>query len=213
MAQKITDLKKQQRNPNRISVYLDGEYAFGLSQTVAAWLQVGQTISAEKVASLQTDETRAAAFQQALRLLSYRPRSEAEIEKKLNDKGFDAEVSAYVIHRLTEEGYLGDIIFAKTWVENRSTFRPRSRRLLKYELRQKGVAEEHIESALESVKDEPDLAYQAGIRYAARLADLDRETFRKRLGAFLGRRGFSYGTIAPVVSQIWDEMHSSDRTS
>lgn len=213
MAQKITDLKKQQRNPNRISVYLDGEYAFGLSQTVAAWLQVGQMISAEKVASLQAEETRVAAFQQALRLLSYRPRSEAEIEKKLNDKGFDARVSAYVIQRLTEEGYLGDITFAKTWVENRSTFRPRSRRLLKYELRQKGVSEEHIESALESVKDEPDLAYQAGIRYAARLADLDRETFRKRLGAFLGRRGFSYGTIAPVVSQIWDEMHSSDRTS
>jgi regulatory protein len=180
---------------------------------VAAWLQVGQVISPEKVNSLQVEETRQAAFQQALRLLSFRPRSEAEIEKKLNDKGFDAKVSAYVIQRLTEEGYLGDLSFAKTWVENRSTFRPRSRRMLKYELRQKGVAEEHIESALESVKDEPDLAYQAGIRYAARLADLDRETFRKRLGAFLGRRGFSYGTLAPVVSQIWDEMHSSDRTS
>lgn len=213
MAQKITELKAQQRNPNRISVFLDGEFAFGLSRTVAAWLQVGQVISPDKIASLQVEETREAAFQQALRLLSYRPRSEAEIRKKLNDKGYDAQVSEFIIQRLIEKGYLGDQTFAQTWVENRSTFRPRGRRLLKYELHQKGVAEEHIESALSSVKDEPDLAYQAGIRYAARLADLEWETFRKRLGAYLGRRGFSYGTIAPVVSQIWDEMHSPERTS
>jgi regulatory protein len=213
MAHKITELKAQQRNPNRISVYLDGEYAFGLSRIVAAWLQVGQTISDEKISALRAEETREAAFQQALRLLSYRPRSEAEIRKKLADKGFDVKISEYVIQRLIEEKYLGDQTFAQTWVENRSNFRPRSRRLLKYELRQKGVAEEYIESALASVNAEPDLAYQAGIRYATRLADLDWETFRKRLGAYLGRRGFSYGTIAPVVSQIWNETHSSDRTS
>jgi len=57
------------------------------------------------------------------------------------------------------------------------------------------------------------LAYQAGIRYAARLADLDREMFRKRLGGYLARRGFSYGAISPLVNQIWDELHSSERSS
>jgi SOS response regulatory protein OraA/RecX len=85
--------------------------------------------------------------------------------------------------------------------------------MLQYELRKKGVAEEHIQSALARITDEPELAYQAGIRYAARLADLDRETFRRRLGAFLSRRGFSYGTIAPVVERIWKEIHSQERTS
>jgi regulatory protein len=213
MARKITALKVQKRNPNRINVYLDGEYAFGLSRIVAAWLQVGQVINEDKIASLQADETQEVAFQQSLRLLSYRPRSVAEVSRRLSEKGFSGQVIETVINRLLEKKYLSDRSFAEEWVENRSTFRPRSRRLLRYELLQKGVAEEHIESALESLKDEPDLAYQAGIRYAERLADLDWETFRKRLGAFLGRRGFSYGTVAPVVKRIWDEAYSAERTS
>ena len=49
MDQKITALKAQKRNPNRINVYLDGIFAFGLARVVAAWLQVGQTLSDEKI--------------------------------------------------------------------------------------------------------------------------------------------------------------------
>lgn len=213
MAPVITALKVQKRNPNRVNVYLDGQFAFGLSRTAAAWLRVNQQLSPEKIDALQAEDTREAAFQQALRLLSYRPRSVAEVRKKLIDKNFDSSVIEAVLGRLIEEKYLGDEAFAQEWVENRSTFRPRGRRMLRYELRQKGVAEEHIQSALARIEDEPELAYQAGIRYAARLADLDRETFHRRLGAFLSRRGFSYGTVAPVVKRIWEETHSRERTS
>lgn len=213
MAHKITALTVQKRNPNRVNVSLDGEYAFGLSRSTAAWLRVGQEITAEKIEALKAQENREAAFQLALRLLSYRPRSVAEVRKKLVEKGIDEQIIDAVLLRLAEDGYLGDQSFAATWVENRSTFRPRSRRLLSYELRQKGVAEEHIQNALASIQDEPDLAHQAGIRYADRLADLDWETFRRRLGGYLTRRGFSYGTVAPVVKQIWKELHSSEQSS
>lgn len=213
MAQIITALKIQKRNPNRVNVYLDGEYAFGLSLSAAAWLRVKQTLSPEKIAELQAQDAQETTFQQALRLLSFRPRSVAEVRKKLVDRDFDPAIIETVLGRLIEGDYLSDKAFAKEWVENRSAFRPRSRRMLHYELRQKGVAEEHIQSALASIEAESDLAYQAGIRYAARLADLDREMFRKRLGGYLARRGFSYGTISPLVNQIWDELHSSERSS
>jgi len=213
MVLKITALKIQKRNPNRVNVYLDGEFAFGLSRTAAAWLQVNQELSADKVAELQMQDAKEAAFQQALRLLSYRPRSEAEIRKKLAEKGFDQTVIHTVVDHLKTSNYLGDKDFAQEWVKNRSTFRPRGRRMLRYELQQKGVAEEHIQSALASIEDEPELGYRAAIRYAARLADLDRETFRKRLSAYLARRGFSYGTVAPLVTRIWDELHSTERSS
>lgn len=211
MAQKITALTVQKRNPNRVNVYLDGEFAFGLSRNAAAWLQVGQDITAEKVKSLQAQDSREAAFQQALRLLSYRPRSVAEIRKKLVEKGIDEAIIDAVTQRLADGGYLGDQSFAVEWVENRANFRPRGRRLLRYELRQKGVAEEHIQNALARIQDEPDLAHQAGIRYAERLADQDWETFRRKLGGFLTRRGFSYGTVTPVVKRIWQELHSSEQ--
>ena len=113
------------------------------------------------------------------------------------------------IQRLKENGFLGDEQFARDWVENRTTFRPRSKRMLAMELRQKGVAEEAIQQALDETGDEDSLAYQTAIKYAHRLARVDWETFRKRLGAYLMRRGFSYGTIAPILRQVWDETHSS----
>jgi regulatory protein len=48
------------------------------------------------------------------------------------------------------------------------------------------------------------LANRAAIQYARRLTGIDWLTFRKRLSAFLARRGFSYGTIAPVVQSVWE---------
>lgn len=202
---KITALKVQRRNPNRVNVYLDGEFAFGLSRIVAAWLRVGQTLSEDKIRSLQEEETREVAYQRGLHYLSFRPRSEAEVRRQLLEKGFDQPLIEEIIERLKAERWLGDAEFARLWTENRTTFRPRSRRLLRYELRQKGVSEDHIEEALNPLAEESELAYQAGIRYARKLTSLQPDVFRKRLMAFLARRGFSYGTIAPVVRRICSE--------
>ena len=211
MERKITALKVQKKNPNRVNVYLDGEFAFGLTRIVAAWLSVGQALTPEKINRLQAEESREAAYNRALLLLSYRPRSENEVRKKLVEKGIEETVADAVIERLKENRYLGDDKFARDWIENRSTFRPRSRKMLYYELRQKGVAEDHIQDALESVEDETELAYQAGVKYARRLMGSDWETFRKRLAAFLGRRGFSYGTIAPTLRRIWSELQTEEQ--
>ena len=209
MDREITALKAQIKNPNRISVFLDGEYAFGLARIVAAWLRIGQILSEAEIERLKQQDTFEVAFQRALNFLSYRPRSEAEIQRKLSEQGFLPEVVDATIQRLKENNVLGDARFARDWVENRSTFRPRSKRMLAMELRQKGVAEEEIQNALAETEDESSLAYQSASKYAHRLAGTDWETFRKRLGAYLMRRGFSYGTIAPVLRQVWEETHAS----
>lgn len=209
MDQEITALKAQKKNPNRISVYLDGEYAFGLARIVAAWLRIGQRLSEADLNRLKQQDTLEVAYQKSLHFLGYRPRSEAEIQRKLSEQGFEEGVVNGTIQRLKENGFLGDEQFARDWVENRTTFRPRSKRVLAMELRQKGVDEEAIQRALAETGDEDNLAYQTAIKYAHRLASVDWETFRKRLGAYLMRRGFSYGTIAPILRQVWDETHSS----
>jgi regulatory protein len=210
MTSEITALKAQKRNPNRINVYLDGEYSFGLARIVAAWLKIGQILTQEDIERLKQQDTSEVAFQRSLHFLSYRPRSEAEMRRKLNEQGFEAAVLDATIQRLKENGFLGDEKFAQDWVENRSTFRPRSKRLLALELRQKGVAEEEIQKALAESEDENSLAYQTATAYARRLASADWETFRKRLGAYMARRGFTYGTIAPVLRRVWEETHSSE---
>jgi regulatory protein len=213
MDQKITALKAQKRNQNRVSVYLDGEFAFGLARIVAAWLHVGQTINEQQILKLQSQDTVEVAFQKALRHLSYRPRSEAEVRQKLDTSGYTEAVIETVITRLLENKLIHDPQFAQMWIENRSTFRPRSRRVMKMELKQKGIHDDTIEAALaDSVSDE-DLAYQAATRRAHKYAGLEWQPFREKLSGFLARRGFSYGTIAPVVRQVWEELKSVESTN
>ena len=207
---RITSLKVQKRNPNRVSIYLDEEFAFGVSRIVAAWLHIGQELNEEKIAELQEQETKEAALQKALLLLSYRPRSEAEIRQRMKKAGFDPEVITKVLDRLRETGLVRDESFARDWVENRSALKPRSRKMLAYELRQKGVAEEAIEQALETTSEDEDLALQAATRYAHKLSAADWQEFQRRLMSFLARRGFSYETAKTVVSQVWKGLQSDD---
>lgn len=210
MDRTITALKAQKRNPNRVSVYLDGEYAFGLARIVAAWLSVGQELSESKIQSLQSQDAQEVAFQRALRFLSYRPRAVNEVEKKLSEHGFDEQEIETVVTRLKEGGLLDDEQFARMWVENRSSFRPRGRRVLTMELRHKGVPEDSIQLALQETQSETNLAYQAALKQARRLNGLDWQGFREKLSAFLARRGFSYGTIAPVVRRVWAERENAE---
>lgn len=212
MDQKITALKAQKRNPNRVNVFLDGEFAFGAARIVAAWLQVGQVLDDEKIAQLKSQDTVEVALQKALHFLSYRVRSENEVRTRLTEGGFATEVIDVVVGRLAASELIKDFEFARQWVENRTAFRPRSRRALAMELRQKGVSEEVIDETLEEGSDDEQMAYQAASRYLRKLEGLDFAGFREKLGAFLARRGFSYGTIIPVVNRVWSEIHSSGET-
>lgn len=210
LMKKITAIEVQKRTPNRVNIYLDGEFAFGLARIVAAWLRVGQELSEEKIEQLQAEEARERAFQQAMLFLSYRARSESEIRQNLRKHEIPEPVIEQTLERLKQDGLANDHQFASTWVENRSAFRPRSRRMIAMELRQKGLDDEAISSATKSVDDEA-LAYEAAQKRVPRLKDLEWSEFRKKMSDFLGRRGFSYSVIAPVVTRIWNEVHRDEQ--
>jgi regulatory protein len=209
MAHTITALSVQRRNPQRVNLYLDGEFAFGLARIVAAWLEVGQVLSDEKIAQLQTEDTQEVAYLRALNLLSYRPRSTAEIRQNLRRHGADEACMQQVIERLERSGLVNDTEFARLWVENRSEFRPRSQRALSYELRQRGVAAQDIEEALQPL-DNQELACQAALKQARKLKDLEWQDFRKKMYAFLARRGFSYQDSSVALSRAWTEYHENE---
>jgi regulatory protein len=217
---KITAIQIQKKNPNRVNIYLDGEFAFGLARIVAAWLQAGQELDEGKIAKLQAEDSRERAWAQALLFLSYRARSENEIRQNLGKHEIPQAVIEETLERLRRDGFANDKKFASAWVENRSTFRPRGRRALAQELRQKGLDDATIESTLAGV-DEEALAYEAGQKKAKKLMnaalslskgdglkDNDWPAFRKKMSEFLARRGFSYSVIAPVVMRLWNESHA-----
>jgi regulatory protein len=207
---RVTALKVQKHHPNRVNVYLDNEFSFGLTRITAAWLQVGQELSPAKIARLRDDDAHEVAYMQALRFLDYRPRSRAEVRRNLEKHAVPPEIITDVFKRLERSGLVNDERFAKDWVENRSEFRPRSRRALEYELRRRGLHDSAIEKALQGLNEES-MAYQAARTQSRRYESLPQRDFNNKLGSFLARRGFSYDVIKQVVARVWDEIHNEAR--
>jgi regulatory protein len=210
---KITAIKVQKRDPQRVNIYLDGEFAFPAARIVAAWLYVGQDLDEAAIEQLKAQDVDEKAYQQSLRLLNYRPRSETEMRRKLIEKNYSEDVVSKTVERLKSSGLLNDTQFARDWVENRTVSHPRSRRVMRIELRQKGLADEAIQAALTEQVQEDELAYRAAQRYCRRLAGLAWNEFRAKLGGYLGRRGFSYATISPVVARCWSELREEENSN
>ena len=181
-------------------------------EIVAAWLQVGQEISDEKIAQLQAEDAREAAYQRALKFISYRPRSETEVRQRLGEQEVSEEDIGAVLQRLKRASLLNDDSFAQLWVESRSASRPRGRRALAYELGQRGVERKTIDQALASI-DEEELAYRAACKRANRLKDLEWKFFRQKMYQFLAQRGFDYDICSQVIPRVWDELHNDDNPS
>ena len=144
----------------------------------------------------------------AYHCLSYRPRSEGEIRQWLHRRGFANEVAEKAIVKLRDQNLTDDFAFAQFWKENRLSFRPKSKRFIKKELRDKKVAAEIIEQVTEDIDDEA-IAYKLGSSRLSVLAHLDYPDFYRRLSSYLAYRGFSYEVIKHTAALIWQEREQS----
>lgn len=201
MAGEITDIKAQRGKKRRVNVYLDGEYTFSVGTMVAASLRRGDSLSDEEIEELQIQDSVQTAYDRTLQYLAYRPRSTGEVRRYLREKRVPEQAHEQVLERLSSAGLLDDLAFVQYWVENRETFRPRGRRLLRQELRQKGIGNELIAETLREV-DEEKSAGRAALKQGRRYAHLDDEVFRQKMYSFLRRRGFAYEVIRETISRL-----------
>jgi regulatory protein len=203
----ITALEVQKRNRQRVNVHVDGRFAFGLAAIEAIQLKVGQHLSAAEIARLKKKDQAQVAYERALKFLSYRPRSVSEMHRYLSKKQFDAAAIDQVIARLSRADLLNDEAFAHYWLENRDSFKPRGNRALRYELRQKGIADSIIDDLLVDY-DEDDAARRAALSRAQKLARSHRDVqvLRSKLLAFLNRRGFSSSVARDTVNRLLAEL-------
>ncbi len=201
----ITAIEAQKRGKERVNVFLDGTFAFSLGIEVAAeqGLHLGQVLSDPQIEELASAELFGKCLNAALRFLSYRPRSEAEIRMRLRRKFEEQTIDRVILH-LKAGHMVDDVAFAQFWTENRESFSPRSKRMLKLELRRKGIEPEVIADVVDGI-DEEEAAYRAAERRARPWAKEERNNFRKKLGAFLVRRGFSYEVANRVIERLWQE--------
>ena len=207
---KITAIRAGKSRRQRVNVYLDDRFALSLEAEAAAkaGLKTGQELSSSQLEALAKADHFDRCLNAALHYLSYRPRSQSEMRERLKRRGFDADSIEAVLTRLSEQGLVDDVAFAQFWKDNRQSFSPRSQWLIKSELRRKGVAADIIDGLVDE-SDDDDSAYRAALGKAGSLPLSDREGFRRRLGYYLKRRGFSYDVINHTVERLWQERGSS----
>lgn len=201
----ITRIEAQRGKRARARVYLEGAFAFVLNlETVQErGLEVGQGLSEPEIQELLGADAYQSSLKAVLNLLGHRPRSEQELRQRLRRR-FDEEMVEGAIQELKERQLLDDAAFARFWQENRITFSPRSQRMIRSELRQKGIASEIAQDAVEHLDDE-ESAYRAGQKKARLCPTTEYSTFRKKLGTFLVRRGFSYEVTEQTIRRLWQE--------
>jgi regulatory protein len=206
MSGRITSVVVQHRNPNRVNIHLDGEFMFGLHKLTAAWLTIGQELTDEQIENLKTKDLAEVIHQSALRLLNYRQRTAVEMMKRLILKGYDREQVKAVVDRLQENHLLDDTQFAESWVNDRITLHPRSKRLMAYEMMNKGLDGQVVQIALAKAGDDTQLADAAARKAMHKWENLAVLEFITHCAAFLGRKGFAAGICFSTARNLWKEL-------
>ncbi len=140
----------------------------------------------------------------ALRLIKFRMRSKHELQSRLKRKQFSEKIIKQVLDFLSDLGYVNDLTFAKTWVNDRLQFNPRSRKLLVYELKNKGIDETIIKQSIAGLSSEIEeqMARELVLKRLPKLKGLSREIKQRRLSGYLNRRGFSAGILFKIIKEL-----------
>jgi len=202
----VTDIQQQKKDSSRYSVYVDGEYAFGLDglDFSASSLRIGQALTTPEIEDWQSRSAEGKAYHAAVRYLSYRQRSQAEVRKYLKDKDYDDVTTQLTLERLVKLGMIDDAAFAASWVSDRMRLKPRSRMRLTAELIEKGIDAVIIETVLADIDHGDELEALRGI-IAKKRRNYANEV---KLVSYLGSLGYNYGLIKEALGD--DGLTSSD---
>lgn len=209
---KITALKTQLRDVDRVNVFVDGKYSFSLDITQVAELKIktGNEYTEAELAELENESRFGKLYTRSLEYALIRPRSQREMRdylyRKTRDtrtrmgdirKGVSPELTVRVFDRLFDKGYINDEKFAQFWVENRNVRKGSSLRKLQAELQAKGVDRSIIEQTLEgSERSDTEELQKIIAKKASRYDD------EQKLMAYLMRQGFRYDDIKEAVRSI-----------
>jgi len=211
---KITAISSQIRDKNRVNISIDGKYRFSLDayQLIDLGIKVGQEFEEADLIKLEQESQFGKVYGRALEYCLMRPHSVKEVRDYLYRKsrpsrtkmgelksGISEDITARVLNRLIEKGYVDDNKFAKYWVDNRSLSKGISSRKLINELRLKGINLTIIEQTIDESDRDDNLEIQKIIS-KKRLSYPDDQ----KLAAYLVRLGFSYDDIKQALSNLQD---------
>lgn len=197
----------QQKDQNRVNIYLDGKFAFGitLESLMHNSLSVGKELTSDQVALLKNQGDKDKVFGRVLRFITSRPHSEKEVNLWFKKKKVDdPDVIKSVFDRLKKLELVDDEKFARWWIEQRTVFRPKPKRVLKQELRMKGISDDIFDNAFEDTEttDDLEIAKKIVAKRWERLKALPKKEAKFKLMQFLAGRGFSYDTSCQAIDEL-----------
>lgn len=200
----ITSVKSQKKK-NRVNVYLDDKFGFGidLDNFVLLHLKVNQELTDKEVEEIVKKAEFQKTLDKVLRFATTRPRSEKEVKDWFRRKEVHESLHKDLVEKLKHFELLDDVKFAKWWVEQRIEFKSKPKRVIQMELRQKGISKEIIDEVFGETKiDEEKMARELLERKSYKWKELGHpEAFRKQSQYLIGK-GFSWDIISKVVGDI-----------
>ena len=205
---KITALQPQRRSSKRVSVFVDGEFLFGVSvdAVAAAGLRVGAEVVQADIDRIAREEQRHEALNYAFLLLSYKARTTVELDRRLVRKGFSPDIIKPTIERLAELKMVDDADFARRFAEDRVSIGHRGKRRVYSELLKRGLERRQIDAAIGNAPDETAGAREVAAKFRRQNSRLAPEVLRRRLYGFLARRGFGPDTIRQVIGDTGTDV-------
>jgi regulatory protein len=198
---KITALKAQVKRVDRVSVFVDGKYSFSLSQNQVLDLKLrsGLEVTENDIAKFKSASDFGKSFERVLNFVTIRPRSVKEVVDYCKRKKIESADADIILEKLTARRYVNDENFARAWIENRRLGKKTSARKLKLELKQKGLSDEVVNSAMavsgfnedDSLKNLIDKK-RKNSRYAAD---------PQKLMQYLARQGFGFDQIKQALKE------------
>ena len=200
----VTEIKQQKKDKSRYSVYIDGEFAFGLIMEDILYfkLKEGEEILEEKYRYIMDTTVYRKAQDAAVSYLGYKMRTEKEMVKKLSEGGYNEEIIARVMAFLVKYGYIDDRVYCRKYIKETLKLRPKGKFLIKQELRQRGIDEDIINEEIEEADiDEESQAEELLMKKYEDFASMDHKELAKVYG-FLQRKGYSYSVIKAAVRSL-----------
>lgn len=207
---KITRLVRNVHNKEKIAIYIDSKYTFSVLESILASesLYVGKDITQSEIDDLRSLGEYKLLKQKVLKLISLRPRSEAEIRKYLQKKTTEEIIEKLIIDLIQTED-IDDAAFAKWWIDQRRTFTNKSAFEIKTELRKKGLSEESTRSKVDANEqiNEINSAKELIVKKKSALQhkNFEKKVLDMKIKTFLSRKGFGWDTINQALSEIEDE--------
>ena len=197
---RITSIETQVKNAKRCSIFLDGEFFCGLTleAVVLNRLKEGMMIEEQTLVNIQLDSEKQTVLDKAMTYLTASVKTEKQVVDYLLGKGYTQAVIDYVCEKLNGYGFLSDEDYARRYVETYS--KNKGVRLIKTELRRKGVSDEDMQGALDEIQGQAETATAIAEKYM-RGKTPDIKTVQK-LYRHLLTKGFTYDDAKSAVEKI-----------